>query len=69
MLTVVDIGCPQGEVITKELKDEGGILVVLLREGIELSDSLIEGVLGELAGLGDDSGGGKHTSLGPFKIS
>ena len=39
------------QVITEELHDEGGVLVALLAEGVELSNSVVKGSLGEVASL------------------
>ena len=44
------VGGPQGKVITKELHDEGGVLVRLLRQSVELGDGIVEGLLGDVAG-------------------
>ena len=49
---VLHVGGPEGEVITEQLHDEGGILVGLLGEGVELGDGVVEGLLGEDARLG-----------------
>ena len=46
-----DVGGPEGEVITEELHDDGGVLVRVLRKVVELSDGIVESLLGELAGL------------------
>lgn len=48
-LTVVGRS-PQGEVVPKQLHDEGAVTVGLLGEGVELSNGIIEGLLGEVAG-------------------
>lgn len=40
---------PQGQVVTQELHDEGAVTVALLGEGVELSNSIIEGLLGKMA--------------------
>ena len=39
------------QVITEELHDEGGVLVALLAEGVELSNSVVKGSLGKVASL------------------
>jgi hypothetical protein len=39
------------QVITEELHDEGGVLVALLAEGVELSNSVVKGGLGKVASL------------------
>ena len=39
------------QVVAKELHDEGGVLVALLAEGVELGDGIVEGSLGEVASL------------------
>ena len=44
------IGGPQGEVVAEQLHDEGGILVGLLRQSVELGDGIVEGLLGDVAG-------------------
>lgn len=48
-LTVVGRG-PQGEVVPEQLHDKGAVTVGLLRQGVELSDGVIEGLLGKVAG-------------------
>merc|ERR1719408_274923 len=45
------IGRPQREVVTKQLHDESGVLVGIFRDVVELSDSVLEGGAGHLAGL------------------
>lgn len=40
---------PQGKVVTEELHDESAVTVRLLGQGVELSDSVIEGLLGQVA--------------------
>ena len=42
---------PQSEVITEKLHDEGRVLVGFFVEGIELGNSVVEGLLGDRAGL------------------
>ena len=42
---------PQGEIVTQQLHDEGAVLVAVLVEGVELSDSIVEGLLSQLTGL------------------
>ena len=42
-------GGPQCEVVSEKLHDEGAVTVRLLGERIELSDSIIESLLGEVA--------------------
>ena len=44
------VGGPQGEVVAEELHDEGGVLVRLLRQSVELGDGIVEGLLGDVAG-------------------
>ena len=44
------VGGPQGEIVSKELHDEGRVLVRLLVEGVELGDGIVEGLLGDVAG-------------------
>lgn len=43
--------CPEGQVVTEKLHDEGRVLVALLRESVELSNGIIECLLGKLASL------------------
>lgn len=40
---------PQGQVVTQELHDQGAVTIALLGEGVELSNSVIERLLGEVA--------------------
>jgi hypothetical protein len=40
---------PQGQVVTEKLHDEGGVPVALFAQGVELSNSVVEGLLGEVA--------------------
>ena len=46
---LLNIRGPEGEVISQELHDEGGVLVRLLVEGVELGNGVVEGLLGEVA--------------------
>ncbi len=41
--------CPEGEVVTEELHDEGAVTVRLLRKRVELSNGIIESLLGKVA--------------------
>lgn len=41
--------CPEGEVVTEELHDEGAVTVGLLGQRVELSNGVVEGLLGEVA--------------------
>lgn len=49
-VAVLHVGRPQGEVVPEQLHDERGVLVALLGEGIELSNGVVEGSLGQAAG-------------------
>ena len=40
----VVLGRPEGEVVAQQLHDEGGVLVALLVERVELGDGLVEGL-------------------------
>lgn len=40
---------PKGQVVPQELHDQGAVAVALLGEGVELCNSVIEGLLGEVA--------------------
>ena len=42
--------CPEGEVVTEKLHDEGAVAVGLLAEAVELGNGVVEGLLGEVAG-------------------
>ena len=42
----VVLGRPEGEVVAQQLHDEGGVLVALLRQGVQLSDRIVERRLG-----------------------
>jgi hypothetical protein len=41
---------PQSEVITQQLHDQGAVTVALLRERVELSNGIVESLLGKVAG-------------------
>lgn len=41
---------PEGQVVTKQLHDEGAVAVRLLRQRVELGNSVVERLLGEVAG-------------------
>ena len=47
----LEIRGPQGEVVPEELHDEGGVLVALLTQSVQLGDGFIKGLLGQLARL------------------
>ncbi len=49
LLGILHVRGPEGQVVTQELHDEGRVLVALLRKGVELSNGVIEGLLGEVA--------------------
>lgn len=40
---------PEGKVVAEELHDEGAVAVRLLRQGVELGNSIVEGLLREVA--------------------
>ena len=46
------IRCPEGQVVTEQLHDEGGVLVRLLVEGVELRDGVVEGLVNAGGGRG-----------------
>lgn len=49
-LSLVAVGrCPEGEVVAEELHDEGAVPVRLLRQRVELSDGVVERLLGKVA--------------------
>jgi hypothetical protein len=50
-LGISDIRGPESQVVAEELHDDGGVLVGILRKLVKLSDGIIEGLLGELAGF------------------
>lgn len=39
------------QVVSQQLHDEGGVLVALFAQGVELSDGIIKSLLGKVAGL------------------
>lgn len=41
---------PESEVVAQQLHDEGGILVRLLGQGVELGNGVVESLLGQVAG-------------------
>ena len=47
---VLHVGRPESEVVAEELHDEGRVLVTLFRESIELSNSIVERLLRQVAG-------------------
>merc|ERR1711916_354198 len=49
VVRALHVRSPEGEVVTEELHDEGRVLVGLLREGVELGDGDVEGLLCEVA--------------------
>merc|ERR1711916_395540 len=50
VVRALHVRSPEGEVVTEELHDEGRVLVGLLREGVELGDGVVKGLLCEVAG-------------------
>ena len=52
VVALLELGSPQGEVVSDKLHDGGGIFVDILIELLDVADGLVEGFLGELAGLG-----------------
>lgn len=48
-ITILHVGGPEGQVVSEELHDQCGVLVALLAEGIQLSDGIVEGLLGQMA--------------------
>ena len=45
------LGSPEGQVVSDELHDGGGILVLVLLDLVNVSDGIVEGLLSELAGF------------------
>jgi hypothetical protein len=43
-------GCPESEVVTEELHDEGAVPVRFLGQRVELSNGVVESLLGKMAG-------------------
>jgi len=43
------IRCPQGKIVSKQLHDEGRILVGVLVERVQLGDGVVERLLGQVA--------------------
>ena len=43
---------PERQVVAEQLHDERGVLVALLRQRVELTDSVVEGLLCQVARLG-----------------
>ena len=41
------VGGPEGQVVPEQLHDESGVLVTLLRQGVQLSDGVIKCRLGK----------------------
>ena len=48
--TKVLVRSPESEVVSEQLHDEGRVLVGFLAQGVELSDGVIESLLGQVAG-------------------
>ena len=46
-----ELGGPESEVVPDELHDSGGILVLVLLDLIDVSNGIVEGLLGQLAGF------------------
>lgn len=49
LLRVLHVRGPEGKVVTQKLHDERRVLVALLRKRVELSDSVVERLLGKVA--------------------
>jgi hypothetical protein len=49
-LTILKVRSPQGQVVSEKLHDQGGILVALFRQSVKFSNSIIESLLGQVAG-------------------
>jgi hypothetical protein len=49
LVRLLHVRGPEGEVITKELHDKSRVLVALLRKRVELGDSVVERLLGQMA--------------------
>ena len=49
-LHVVQVASPQGQVITEQLHDGGGVAVLVLLEAVQVGNSIVEGLLGKFAG-------------------
>ena len=47
---ILHVRSPEGKVVTEQLHDEGRVLVALLRQRVELSNSVVERLLREVAG-------------------
>ena len=48
----LELGGPEGQIVPDELHDGGGVLVLILLDLVNVSNGVIEGLLGKLAGFG-----------------
>lgn len=52
ILLILELWSPEGQIISNELHDGGGILVLLLLDVLNISDGIIESLFSQIAGLG-----------------
>lgn len=45
----IEIRCPQGQIVTQKLHDGGWVTILILFQSVQVCNSIIEGLLGELA--------------------
>src|SRR3546814_9191830 len=49
IVVVLAIRSPEGQVVAEQLHDQGAVLVRLLREGVKLSNRIVESLLSQVA--------------------
>ena len=45
----IEIRCPQGQIVTQKLHAGGWVTILILFQSVQVCNSIIEGLLGELA--------------------
>lgn len=51
ILTFRNFGSPEGQVITKQLHNQSGILISFLGDGVDFAQGIVEGSFGQIAGF------------------
>ena len=47
---LIQVGRPQCQIVTQQLHNRGWVTILILFEGVQVGNGIIEGLLGELAG-------------------